>query len=125
MISAKQALGIHKIAIEMFGRLDGIRDSANLESALARPFQTFDGTDLYTTIEEKAAAIGESIVINHPFLDGNKRTGYILMEAVLRYGNKKITLGDDEVYQFVIDISTGNIKFDKIVAWLKINTQTL
>ena len=116
MISAKQAPGIHKIAIEMFDGLDGIRDYGNLKSALARPFQTFDGTDLYTTIEEKAAAIGESIVINHLFLDGNKRTGYILMEAGLRYGNKKITLGDDKVYQFVIDISTGKIKFDEIAA---------
>lgn len=98
MISVKQALAIHKIAIEKFGGSDGIRDFGNLESALARPFQTFDGTDLYPTFEEKAAAIGESIIINHPFLDGNK----------------KITLSDDEVYRFVIDISTGKKNLMKL-----------
>jgi death-on-curing protein len=125
MISAKQVLTIHKIAIEKFGGSDGMRDFGNLESALARPFQTFDGKELYATMEEKAAAIGESIIINHPFLDGNKRTGYILMEAVLRYGYKKIVASDDDAYQFVIGISTGEIKFDEIVTWLKNNSQAL
>ena len=67
MISVKQALAIHKIAIEKFGGSDGMRDFGNFESALARPFQTFDGKELYTTIEEKAAEIGESIIINHRF----------------------------------------------------------
>ena len=103
----------------------GVRDEGSLKSTLSRPFQTFGGNDLYSSIDEKAAAIGESIIINHPFLDGNKRTGYILMEAVLRYGNKKITLEDEEVYQFVIDISTGKVKFDEIVDWLKNNTDSL
>ena len=76
------------------------------------------GLDLYASIDEKAAA-DECIIINYPFVDGNKRTGYILMEAILRYGNKKITLNDDEVYQFVIDISTGKIRFDEIATLLK------
>lgn len=125
MISIQQALSIHKIAIEKFGGSQGIRDINGLESALARPFQTFVGEDLYPTIEEKAAAIGESIIMNHPFIDGNKRTGYLLMEAVLRYGNKKIPVTDEILYQFVISISTGEIKFDEIVNWLKNNTQQL
>lgn len=125
MISIQQALSIHKIAIEKFGGSQGIRDINGLESALARPFQTFGGEDLYPTIEEKAAAIGESIIMNHPFIDGNKRTGYLLMEAVLRYGNKKIPVTDEILYQFVISISTGEIKFDEIVNWLKNNTQQL
>ncbi len=125
MISIQQALSIHKIAIEKFGGSQGIRDINGLESALARPFQTFGGEDLYPTIEEKAAAIGESIIMNHPFIDGNKRTGYLLMEAVLRFGNKKIPVTDEILYQFVISISTGEIKFDEIVNWLKNNTQQL
>ena len=74
MISIKQALVIHKIAIEKFGGSFGVRDLSGLESALARPFQTFGREKLYFTIEEKAAAIGESIIMNHPFVDGNKRT---------------------------------------------------
>ncbi len=125
MISVKQALSIHKIVIEKFGGSQGIRDINGLESALARPFQTFRGEELYSSIEEKATAIGESIIMNHLFVDGNKRTGYLLMEAILRYGNKKISVNNDLLYQFVISISTGEIKFNKIVEWLKNNTRQL
>jgi death-on-curing protein len=100
----------------------GIRDSGALESALARPFQTFGGEDLYPDFFTKAAAIAESIIINHPFIDGNKRTGYVLMEAILRLGNLKITAVNDDLYNFVISISTGEKKFEEIVEWLKENT---
>lgn len=122
MISLAQALKMHKIAIENFGGADGVRDEGGLESALARPFQTFGGTDLYPTFLEKAAAIGESIIMNHPFIDGNKRTGYLLMEALLRYRGYKINAKDDELYNFVINISTGLLSFEEIVEWLKENS---
>ena len=122
MISVSQALKIHTVAILKFGGAKGVRDMGGLESALARPFQTFGGEDLYPSIFEKAAAIGESLIMNHPFIDGNKRTGYLLMEALLRYGGHKIVASDDELYQFVINISTGSISFEDIVEWLKNNT---
>ncbi len=125
MISVSQALKIHTISILKFGGANGVRDIGGLESALARPFQTFGGKDLYPTIFEKAAAIGESLIMNHPFVDGNKRTGYLLMEALLRYGGYKISSTDDELYQFVIKISTGSISFEKIIEWLKNNTTLL
>ena len=63
MISVKQALEIHEILVKQFGGLMGIRDLGGLESALARPFQTFGGEDLYSDFFAKAAAIGESIII--------------------------------------------------------------
>lgn len=125
MISVQQALEIHEIAIAKFGGSSGVREMSGLESALARPFQTFGGEDLYPSIEEKAAAVGESIIMNHPFVDGNKRTGYLLMEAILRFGNKKISISDNELYQFVISISTGETKFEQIVEWLKANSEKL
>ena len=124
MISIEQALKMHNIAIQNFGGANGIRDLGNLRSALARPFQTFGGEDLYPTILEKAAAIGESLIMNHPFLDGNKRTGYLLMEALLRSEGYKISSSDDDLYNFVINISTGSISFEEILEWLKNNTQT-
>ncbi|MEP1096365.1 MAG: type II toxin-antitoxin system death-on-curing family toxin, partial [Cyclobacteriaceae bacterium] len=77
MISEREALEIHSILIERFGGSEGIRDKALLLSALNRPFQTFDGNELYPTVIDKAAAILESIIKNHPFIDGNKRTGYV------------------------------------------------
>ncbi len=125
MISVEQVLNIHKQAIKLFGGTLGVRDMGNLESALARPFQTFGGEHLYPSIFEKAAAIGQSIIINHPFIDGNKRTGYLLNDAILRFQEFKIIASDEEVYDFVISISTGEITFDEIVEWLKINTQPL
>lgn len=125
MISVEQALDIHNIAIQQFGGSAGLRDLAGLESALARPFQTFDGNELYPDFYSKAAAIGESIAINHPFIDGNKRTAYILMEAILRSGNLKISADDETLFNFVISISTGEISIDKIVKWLKENSTQL
>lgn len=122
MISIEQVLKIHTIAIEKFGGANGVRNIGGLESALARPFQTFSGQDLYATVFEKAAAIGESIIMNHPFIDGNKRTGYLLLEGLLRHEGYKIKSSDTNLYDFVIDISTGTISFEEIVKWLKDNT---
>ena len=95
---------------------------ADLIRQLGRPFQSFGGEDLYPSVFEKAAAIGESIIMNHPFIDGNKRTGYVLMETLLRIEGLKITATDDLLYAFVIDISTGNARFEQIVECLKQNT---
>jgi death-on-curing protein len=125
MITVKQALEIHEILIEKYGGSTGVRDLDGLESALARPFQTFGGEDLYPDFFAKAAAIAESIIINHPFIDGNKRTGYVLMESILRYGSIKIIADDESLYNFMISISTGEKRFDDIVAWLKKNTQVM
>ena len=94
-----------------------------MESVIARPYQTFGGKDLYPTVLEKAAALAESIIINHPFIDGNKRTGLLAMLLILEIGNFKITASNDDTYNFTIEISTGEIKFEEIVLWLKNNTE--
>ena len=83
MIRLEQVLIFHTRLIEIFGGTEGIRSLELLKSALARPFQTFDGEDLYNTPFQKAAAIAESITGNHPFVDGNKRMGYVLMRLLL------------------------------------------
>lgn len=83
MIDIKEIIHIQEILIDKFGGVKGVRDLNLLESAISRPFQTFDNTDLYKSPIEKAAAIIESILINHPFIDGNKRIGYVLMRLML------------------------------------------
>ena len=65
------------------GRSAGLRDLAALESALAQPRMAFGDTDLYTSLEEKAAALGYSLISNHPFVDGNKRIGHAALETFL------------------------------------------
>jgi death-on-curing protein len=125
MILLDDVLNLHDASIEDFGGAKGVRDMGLLESALARPFQTFAGEDLYPTAIEKAAAIGESLIINHPFIDGNKRTGMLAVATLLLEYNIIINASESELYQFVIEISTGEIKFEKIVEWLKVKTSSL
>lgn len=121
MISKKEVEIIHNILIDKFGGSKGIRDVGLLESALARPFATFDNNDLYPTATEKASAILESIAINHPFIDGNKRTAYTLMRLVLLESNLDIVASQEDKYQLVIAVSTGEYRFEEIKSWIEAN----
>uniref|UniRef100_UPI0025E8A41E type II toxin-antitoxin system death-on-curing family toxin n=1 Tax=uncultured Flavobacterium sp. TaxID=165435 RepID=UPI0025E8A41E len=89
-----------------------------LESALGRPYATFEGIDLYETDVDKAAAILESIVINHPFVDGNKRTGYVLMRLLLMQSGFDIIVSQDDKYTFVIEVTEGKHTIDSIKSWI-------
>ena len=123
MITVENILKLHEYSIRDFGGSHGVRDNGLLESAIARPYQTFGGEYLYVSIYEKAAAIGESLIINHPFVDGNKRTGLLGLLLMLHTENLDLNVSEEETYKFTIDISTGNLKFDEIVIWLKANTE--
>ncbi len=118
MILEKDALQIHSILIERFGGSNGVRDRDLLDAALNRPFQTFDGQDLYPSPVGKAAAVLESIVKNHPFIDGNKRTGYVLARLLLMQAHLDIDADQEEKYEFVINVSTGKLDFEEIESWL-------
>lgn len=123
MILEEDILALHEYSVRDFGGAADLRDRDLLLSAIARPYQTFDGKDLYATPYEKAAALGESLIINHPFLDGNKRTAFLAMLALL-YEHKIEFCGDDsETYNFVIAMSAGEKDFDLIVDWLIRNSK--
>ena len=119
MISVKETEVIHNILIEKFGGSKGVRDISLLESALARLFATFDNKDLYPNPIEKASAILESIAINHPFIDGNKRTAYTLMRLILLENSLDIVATQSEKYDLVISVSKGEFRFDEIKSWLE------
>ncbi len=123
MILLEDILNLHKLSIEKYGGSHGLRDSGLLESAIARPFQSFGGEDLYPSIFEKVAALGESLIINHPFIDGNKRTGTVAMIALLEENGLRLSADENDLYNFVISISTGEKKFEEIVEWLKENVK--
>ena len=125
MILLDDVLKLHEASIDYYGGAKGIRDLGLLESAIARPFQTFGGEDLYPTAFEKAAALGESLIINHPFIDGNKRTGFLGIVTLLFEFKFSVNANKVDAYNFTIQISTGEIKFDEIVVWLKNNTEAL
>ncbi len=85
--------------------------------------QLSDGKDLYPSAIDKAAAIIESIVKNHPFSDGNKRTGYILMRLTLLKSNSDIVATEKDKYEFVIKIAKGKLGFDEIKSWIEENLE--
>lgn len=130
MIGFDTAIAFHHILIDKFGGGKGLRDKGALEAALNRPFATFDGIDLYPEPFDKAAALVESIIINHPFIDGNKRTAYVLMRTayvLMKFllDTSKISINADEEskYEMVISASRGELSFDEVRAWLQENTK--
>ncbi|WP_233744311.1 type II toxin-antitoxin system death-on-curing family toxin [Leptodesmis sichuanensis] len=93
-----------------------------LESAIAQPRMTFDGEELYPSLIEKAAALGFSIFMNHPFVDGNKRTGHAAAETFLVLNGMEINASVDEQECVVLAIASGKLGREAFVAWLEQNT---
>ncbi len=122
MILVEDIIQVHQFSINKYGGSNGIRELGSLESAIARPFQTFGGDDLYVTIFEKAAALGESLIVNHPFVDGNKRTGFLAMASLLAEDGYLLTASQEDAYNFTIKIAMGETSFEEIIEWLKKNT---
>ena len=88
----------------------GIRDLGALESAVAQPRMTFSGEDLYPTIVEKAASLGFSLLMNHPFLDGNKRIGHAAMETFLTLNGIEISATVDEQEQIILALASSELE---------------
>ena len=121
MIAIQDILDLHAASIEKFGGVSGTRDLGLLESAIARPFQTFDGVSLYPDPIYKASALCESLIVNHPFRDGNKRIGFIAMVALLLEYRLRLTASQQDAYDTMIQVSIGLLSFKGLVDWLKVN----
>ncbi len=121
-LSFAQALELHRSVIERWGGASGIRDLGALESALAQPRQSFGGQDLYPDITSKAAALCFSLVLNHPFVDGNKRIGHAAMETFLMVNGHELRAPVDEQERIMLDLAAGNLARDTFVEWVKQHT---
>lgn len=108
-IESQLVLQIHERQIQTFGGTSGIRDPNLLDSALAQPQATFGGELLHPTLWEQAAAYLFHLAMNHPFLDGNKRTAYAVMRTFLRINGYVLDLTQDEKYELVIRVVTGEL----------------
>jgi len=117
-LDIEQVLYIHERIIETAGGKQGIRDFTLLHSALERCKATYGGEDLYPSLFEKTAALLHSLVMNHAFLDGNKRTAYAIMVRFLNYHEYIITAPQSEIVRFCIAVDNDGLKGEKIVAWL-------
>ena len=101
-IDKETALAIHSAAVARFGGLDGVRDKGLLESALAQPFQTFGGEELYPTVAQKAARYAYGIASNHPFADGNKRTAFAALDVFLRLNGLRLEFLNGEMHRLIM-----------------------
>jgi death-on-curing protein len=114
-LETEEVLLIYSRVIEEFGGESGIRDTVALESAINRP-----KFDYYTTIIEKSAAIMESLAMNHPFVDGNKRMAFFVTDIFLRINGFLIEVESQDAYHFIIEnLTKGTFKFDEIKNWLE------
>jgi death-on-curing protein len=118
-LTPEQVLFIHARLIAETGGEHGIRDLGLLQSAVSRPQAVFEGTELYPDVHHKAAALLESLINNHPFVDGNKRTGITAAAMFLRINDYSLTASNQEVESFVLSIALGEQTVDSIVEWLK------
>ncbi len=117
-----EVLELHRQVIEQSGGAFGIRDVGLLESAIAQPRMTFGGEELYPSLLEKAAALGFSMIMNHPFVDGNKRTGHAATETFLFLNGMEISASVDEQERVVLEIASGELGREAFVEWLQQNT---
>lgn len=125
MITIQEVLYLHEQSIKDFGGSNGVREQGMLESAIERPNATFAGEELYPTIFLKAAAILESIVKNHPFVDGNKRTGWLACIAIMRSAKYKFVLGENEAYDFVIKVASSHLELEDIALFIELHSVSL
>ena len=118
LLTLDEVLELHRPVIAQSGGGAGVRDLGAVESAVAQPAMTFGGEDLYPTLVEKAAALGFSLVCNHPFVDGNKRVGHAAMEVFLVLNGWEIDAPVGEQEQIVLALASGELSRDEFTAWV-------
>ncbi|CAN5403813.1 type II toxin-antitoxin system death-on-curing family toxin [soil metagenome] len=109
-LTVEDALNFHRMSLHSFGGGQGVRDASLLESAIEQARQTFGGQPLYATIPEVSASYLHSIVVNHPFVDGNKRTGLFCAAVFLEINGFELSMTDDEAEKMTLEVAKGEFK---------------
>lgn len=118
-LSVNEVLELHNRVMQASGGSLGLLDLGALESAVAQPRMVFADAELYPTLPDKAAALGFSLIQNHPFLDGNKRTGHAAMETFLVLNSHEIKATVDEQESIVLQVAASQMKREAFVEWLR------
>jgi death on curing protein len=118
-LTVKQVLAIHARSIEQFGGDPTIRDPGLLDSAVAQPRSRFGGKNLYPDLAEKAVALAFSLVMNHPFADGNKRTGYGAMMRFLSRNDHTMTGSLAEHESTFLRLAAGELDRGDFLDWVR------
>jgi death-on-curing protein len=118
-LTIEEVIELHRLLIEQSGGSDGLRDFGALDSAVSQPFMSFGGNELYPTLVDKAAALGFSLVMNHPFIDGNKRVGHAATETFLYLNGCEIEATVDEQEKVILALAAGQLSRQQFTAWLQ------
>jgi len=114
-----EVVALHRAVIERSGGASGIRDLGALESALAQPRASFGGTDLHASLPAKVAALGFSLTLNHPFLDGNKRTAHAAMEVFVMLNGSELIADVDDQERLMLALAAGRVTREELTDWLE------
>jgi len=117
-LSLREIFELHDKIIDVSGGARGIRDMRALESAINQPRLTFNQTDLYSDVVTKAAALCFFLVMNHPFIDGNKRVGHAAMETFLILNGFEIEASVDEQEPIILELASGKLTREIFTVWL-------
>ena len=120
-LSPQQVLFIHARLTDETGGDHLLRDVGLLASAVARPRAVFGGEELYPDLFAQAAALMQSLVLNHPFLDGNKRTGITAAALLLLRNGYQLTADNDELERFTFAVVNGQHSLEEVAAWFRSN----
>ena len=124
-LTLSEVLELHRRVIEQSGGADGVRDLAGVESAVVQPQMTFGDAELYPSLIDKAAALCFSLVMSHPFVDGNKRIGHAAMETFLILNGHELAAGVDDAESFFLQLASGDVERAELVAWITANIFSL
>lgn len=118
-LSIEQVLHLHALQIGRYGGAARVRDSGGLEAALVRPAMTFAGEDLYPDVPAKAAALMHSLVLNHPFVDGNKRVGAHAAIVFIDVNAHTFACTHDELVATDLAVAAGELRVEALTIWIR------
>ncbi len=117
-LSKEQILLLHTELVKTFGGTLGVRDEGLLDSAINAPFQQFGGTELFPTIQQKAARLGYGLIKNHAFVDGNKRIGTHTMLVFLALNGIELEYTQEELFKTILSVASGELSYNDLVDWI-------
>jgi death-on-curing protein len=119
LLAVSEIISLHATVLAASGGASGIRDLGALKSAAAQPRVTFGGEELYPTLFDKAAALCHSLVLNHPFVDGNKRAGHAALETMLVLNGFELTADADEQERVFLELASGGLSRLDLASWVE------
>ena len=118
-LSVEQVRALHADQLRLYGGARGLRDKGGLESALARPAMTFGGEDLYEDLASKAAALMHSLVLNHAFVDGNKRVAAHAAILFVELNGQTFLATPGELVQVTLAVAEGKVAVEALTIWFR------